>query len=86
MERENEVFHRRDESWNLGGCELRSICSYTQSKWRCSKKCEKYWTKDDKENVSCSLKAKSVNTSALYLDEFLRVSHCENSKEVWDIL
>lgn len=33
-----------------------------------------------------SLKAKTVITTALSLDEFLRVSHCETAKEMWGIL
>lgn len=43
---------------------------------------EKDLSKDDKENVQCSLKEKTVITTALGLDEFLQVSHHESEKEM----
>lgn len=49
-------------------------------------KTKKDWTKYDKENVWHGLKAKSVITIALDIDEFLWVSHCKTAKEMWDIL
>lgn len=47
---------------------------------------EKDWSKEDKENVQCGLKAKNIIIIALDIDVFLRVSHCETPKEMWDIL
>lgn len=47
---------------------------------------EKDWIKDDKQNVKHNLKVKIVITTALDLDKFLRVSHCETAKEIRDIL
>lgn len=47
---------------------------------------ENNWTKYDKENVQRSLKAKFIITTALNLDEFLRVFHSKTAKEMWVIL
>lgn len=44
------------------------------------------WTKDDKENAQRWLKAKTITTIALGLDEILQVSHYDTSKEMWGIL
>lgn len=40
------------------------------------------WTKEVRENMQCSLKAKTIITTNLGLDIFLRVSHIETSKEM----
>lgn len=71
MERENEVFHIKDGSWYLEDCEGRPNCCYTQVDGVVVNKSEKYWTKDDKENMQRSLKAKTVITTTLSLDEIL---------------
>lgn len=47
---------------------------------------EKYLTKDNKENLQCSFKAKVVIIIALSLDEYLQISHRKTTKEMWDIL
>lgn len=43
------------------------------------------WTKEWKEKLKCSLKAKTIISIAPGLDEFLCVYHCETTKEMWDI-
>ncbi|KAK7275147.1 hypothetical protein RIF29_16256 [Crotalaria pallida] len=44
------------------------------------------WNDDDKKKVSYDLKAKNIIMSALSYDEFFRVSHCKNAKQMWDVL
>lgn len=47
---------------------------------------EKDLSKKDKENMQRRLKVKNIITTTLGLNEFLRVSHNEIAKEMWDIL
>lgn len=70
----------------MEGCEGRSIVPTYKIEGVVVNMHEKDSTKDDKENVQYSLKAKTVITIALSLDEFFRVSHYEPTKEIRDIL
>ncbi|CAJ2652972.1 unnamed protein product [Trifolium pratense] len=44
------------------------------------------WTKKEKEKVQYNLKAKTIISIALSMDEFYRVSNCSTAKEMWDTL
>lgn len=44
------------------------------------------WTKNDKEKVQRGLKGKTIITTSFGIDEFLLVSQCETTKEMWDTL
>lgn len=43
-------------------------------------------TKEEKEIIQHNLKVKTIIITALYLDEFLRVSHCKIEKDIWSNL
>jgi len=40
------------------------------------------WDEDERRRVQYNLKAKNINTSALGMDEYFRVSNCKNAKEI----
>ena len=40
------------------------------------------WDDDERRNVQYNLKAKSIITSALDMNEYFRVSNCKNAKEM----
>lgn len=86
MEIENEIFHRKEESWYLEGCERRTVFPTYQVNGDVVDKPKKDWSKEDKENVNRDLKAKNIITVTFDLDEFLRVYHYKTSKELWKIL
>jgi len=44
------------------------------------------WSDNDKKKVQHNLKAKSIITSALRIDEYFIVSNCQSAKEMWDTL
>ena len=44
------------------------------------------WSEEDRRRIQYNLKAKNIITSALGIDEYLRVSNCTNAKEMWDTL
>lgn len=46
----------------------------------------KFWTNKDKEKIQHYLKSTTIITTVIGIDEFLCVSHCESTKEMWDIL
>jgi len=44
------------------------------------------WNGDERRKVQYNLKAKSIITSALGMNEYFRVSNCKIAKEMWDTL
>ena len=44
------------------------------------------WTEEDRRKIQYDLKAKNIITSALGIDEYFRVSNCNNAKDMWDTL
>jgi len=44
------------------------------------------WTDSESKKAKFDCIAKNIITSALYSDEFFRVSQCKSSKEMWDTL
>ncbi|XP_050909219.1 uncharacterized protein LOC127122993 [Lathyrus oleraceus] len=47
---------------------------------------ENQWNDNDKKLWSHDWKAQNILISALGVDEFYRVSHCESAKAMWDVL
>jgi len=44
------------------------------------------WTSDENKRAHYDVRAKSIISSTLTLDEFYKVSVCESTKEIWDVL
>jgi len=44
------------------------------------------WTLDENKRTRYDVRAKNIISSTLTLDEFYRVSVCESTKEMWDVL
>jgi len=44
------------------------------------------WSEEDRRKVQYNLKAKNIITSALWIDEYFRISNCTNTNEIWDTL
>jgi len=44
------------------------------------------WTPEENKRAHYDVRAKSIISSTLNLDEFYKVSVCESTKEIWDVL
>lgn len=44
---------------------------------------EEDWTQEEREKIQHNLKAKTIITTVLSIDEFFNISHCETTKEMF---
>ena len=49
-------------------------------------KSEAQWNEEDEKKQSSDWKVRNILISALGVDEYYRVSHCETAKAMWDAL
>nr|KYP31948.1 hypothetical protein KK1_047495 [Cajanus cajan] len=44
------------------------------------------WSDDERKRAQFDYRTKNIITSALFIDEFFRISQCKSAKEMWDTL